>query len=186
MKNMFLALFTLTILFFGVRVFAACPCQIDCSPCPCPASPCAQPCQTTCCDPCECVSPCNPCCNCEEWLDCNYLTDYFCRMCFNDCQKAAALNAIERFKCCTQCLRAKGYQCELKCECRAYRRALRDLDCDMKNIITRCQRPDYRCVRREIKDKVKCCHSCLIWPFKLCKCCNNCCGCGCNCDCGCK
>lgn len=174
MKKMLVSLFTLAALIIGARVYAdCCPCQAN--PC-CTDSPCATPCP----------APCNPCCDCccEKWLNCRCLEDYFCRMCFNECQKAEALCAIERFKCCTKCLRLKNCKCESKRECRAYRKALRNLDCDMKKIITRCQKDDYKCVRREVKDQVKCCHSCLIWPFKLCKC--NCdCGCACNNGCGC-
>ncbi len=160
MKKTLVALFTLIALSIGIQTSqAACPCD-PCNPCadPCPACPVA--------DSCNC---------CESWLECKCLEDYFCKIGLNDCQKAEALKAIERFKCKTECLRAKGCKCETKCECRDYRKALRDLDCDMKKIITKCQKADYKCVRKEVKDKVKCCHHCLINPFKRCKC-----------DCGCK
>lgn len=160
------ALLTLVALIISAKMtFAACPCQII-DPC-CPYAKSAPGCECSC-SPCKC---------CEDWVDCKCLEDYFCSVGLNECQKCAARKAIEKFKYVTQCL-AKNCKCETKCECRYYRRALRDLDCKMKNIITKCQKPDYNCVRREIKDKVKCCHKCLIWPFKLCKC-----DCGCNCCC---
>lgn len=174
MKKMLMSLVTLMTLIVGARVFAACSCN-PCQ-CPCPEAPC-------------CAAPCNSCCDCccEKWLGCNCLNDYFCRIGLNDCQKADALCAIEKFKNFTKCQRAKGCKCETKCECRDYRKALRNLDCDMKKIITKCQKDDYNCVKSEVKDQVRCCHKCLIWPFKLCKCCDcNCgCACGCGCDCGC-
>lgn len=153
MKKALVALFTFVALSFGMQSFAACPC-----------------CQT---DPCPCVKPCEPCCCqpcCEDWLNCAMVENYFCKIGLNECQKNQARIAIEQFKCATQCLRANGCNCETKCECRAYRKALKNLDCSMKNIITACQKSDYKCVKSEIKDKVKCCHKCLINPFKRCKC----------------
>lgn len=162
---MLVSLFTLVALAIGIQVsYAACTCN-----------PCAQPCDPcySSCDPCGCACPCGCCC--EKWLNCKCLEDYFCRIGLNECQKCEARKAVEEFKCCTKCICANGCKCESKCECREYRRALRDLDCKMKNIITRCQKPDYKYVRREVKDQVKCCHKCLIWPFKRCTCCD--CGC---------
>lgn len=152
MKKTLVVLFTLLALSIGIQVTFAecCPCQKQ--------------------NTCDCGCLCEPCNCCEGWLDCKCLEDYFCRIGLDACQKAQALKAIEDFKCCTQCLRAKGYQCESKCDCRTYRQALRDLDCKMKNIISQCQKNDYRFVRSEIKDKVKCCHKCLINPFYRCKC----------------
>lgn len=182
MKKTLVSLFTLIALAIGIQAsFAACPCQTCPDPCPCakPCDPCAAPCNpcATPCDPCnkcDCGCPCKSCCDCnccENWLNCKCLEDYFCQIGLNACQRAQALNAIEEFKCATQCIRANGCKCESKCDCRCYRKALRDLDCKMKNIITKCQKPDYKCVRKEIKDQVKCCHHCLINPFKRCKCC---------------
>lgn len=160
MKKTIVALFTLFTIVFGTQTsFAACPCQTQTNPCPC-ATP----------DPCDCGCPCEPCNCCEAWLQCKCLDDYFCKIGLNDCQKCEALKAIEQFKCDTQCLRGKDCKCESKCDCRAYRKALRDLDCKMKNIITKCQKSDYKCVRKDIKSQVKCCHKCLINPFKRCKC----------------
>lgn len=149
MKKTLVALFTMIALSIGAQVFAACPCQ-TCDPCP---------------KPCECTTPC-----CESWLDCQKVNEYFCKIGLNECQKAEALNAIEKFRCKTQNMRCDGCKCESKCECRAYRKAIRALDCDMKAIITKCQKADYKCVKKEIKDQVKCCHHCLINPFARCKC----------------
>ena len=147
MKKLLVSLFALIALAITTQAtFAACPCE---KPCPCACS--QQPC-------------------CEDWLCPQAVDDYFCKLGLNDCQKAEALMAIEQFKCDTQCQRANGCNCESKCECRQYRKALRDLDCKMKQIITACQKSDYKCVKHEIKDKVKCCHKCLINPFKRCKC----------------
>lgn len=158
MKKTLVAVFTLVALLIGVKSFAACSCN-----------PCSKPCDT-------CVKPCNPCdcCKqpcCEGWLCADKVEDYFCRIGLSECQKCEARKAIEEFKCQTQCIRAKDCKCESKGDCRAYRKALRDLDCKMKLIITRCQNDDYKCVRKDIKDKVRCCHKCLINPFKRCKCC---------------
>lgn len=167
MKRTLVTLFTLFALAIGIQATsAACPCQ-------------TQPVMSNCC-------PCTtPCCNacCEDWLNCECVEDYLCRIGLNECQKAEARCAIEQFKCDTQCIRAKGCMCENKCECRAYKKALRNLDCKMKQIITLCQKEDYKCVKHEIKDKVKCCHKCLINPFHRCKCCNSGCSCGCACPC---
>lgn len=161
MKKVLVGLFTLIAMSIGMASFAACPCQ--------------QPCNS-------CCNSCVPCC--EDWLNCACVEDYFCRIGLNECQKAQARCAIEQFKCATACIRGKGCQCESKCECREYKKALRDLDCKMKQIITCCQKDDYKCVKNEVKDKVKCCHKCLINPFHRCKCCD--CGnpCGCACPCG--
>lgn len=161
MKKMLVGLFTLIAMSIGMASFAACPCQQPCNSC--------------------CNSCCNPCC--EDWLNCVCVEDYLCRIGLNECQKAEARCAIEQFKCATACTRSKGCQCESKCECREYKKALRDLDCKMKQIITQCQKDDYKCVKSEIKDKVKCCHKCLINPFHRCKCCDAGCKCGCACPC---
>lgn len=160
MRKMLISFFALVAIVLNLQVsFAACHCTTSCAPY----------------SACGCCCPYEPCECCEGWLDCKCLEDYFCRIGLNECQKCEARQAAEIFKCKTQCLRAKGCQCETKHECRCYRNALRDLDCKMKNIITRCQKPDYKCVRKEVKSKVKCCHKCLINPFKRCKC-----------DCGCS
>lgn len=149
MKKTLVALFTMIALAFGAQVFAACPCQ-SCDPCQ---------------KPCECTKPC-----CESWLDCQKVAEYFCKIGLNECQKAEAMAAIDKFRCKTQDMRCAGCKCESKCECRVYRKALKALDCDMKSIITKCQKADYKCVKKEIKDQVKCCHHCLINPFARCKC----------------
>lgn len=168
MKKTLVALFTLVALSIGIQAsFAACPCSTPYNPCY--------------------AAPCTPCCDCccEDWLNCVCVEDYLCRIGLNECQKAEARCAVEQFKCDTQCLRAKDCKCESKCECRTYKKAVRDLDCKMKQIITQCQKDDYKCVRKEIKDTVKCCHKCLINPFYRCKCGCGCCGCACPCKCGC-
>ena len=170
MKKTLVALFTMIALSIGVQAsFAACPCQNSCDPCVTPCNPCAKPC-----DPC--AKPCKPCettmqtpC-CEEWLSCAKLDEYFCKIGLSDCQKADALKAVEEFKCATACMRANGCDCESKCDCRTYRKALRTLDCSMKQIITKCQKSDYKSVKKEVKNQVKCCHHCLINPFSRCKC----------------
>lgn len=161
MKKVLVGLFTLIAMSIGMATFAACPCQ--------------QPCNS-------CCNTCAPCC--EDWLNCVCVEDYLCRIGLNECQKAQARYAIEQFKCDTACTRAKGCQCESKCECREYKKALRDLDCKMKQIITCCQKDDYKVVKNDIKDKVKCCHKCLINPFHRCKTCDTGCNCGCACPCG--
>ncbi len=174
MKKTLLALFAVVAIAVGVQAsFAACPCQTSSNPCPCakpaPCDPCAKPC-----DPCAKPAPCDPCaCNepcCEDWLCPQVVEDYFCRIGLSECQKDEARKAIEEFKCSTSDLRGNGCKCESKCDCRAYRKALRDLDCKMKTLITKCQKSDYKCVRSEVKGKVKCCHKCLINPFSRCKC----------------
>jgi hypothetical protein len=146
MKKLLVALFTLVALSFGAQSFAACPCQTD-------PGPCAKSSTT-----------------CDDILSCTNVEDYFCKIGLNECQKDQARIAVNKFKCDTQCLTSNACNCENKCECRAYRKALRNLDCAMKNIITKCQKADYKCVKHEIKDQVKCCHKCLINPFSRCKC----------------
>lgn len=145
MKRMLIFMGVMVAMLVGVQTFAACPCE---KPCPCSMN---QPC-------------------CEDWLCPQAVENYFCRIGLNECQQDEAAMAIEQFKCKTQCERAKGCACENKCECRAYRKALKDLDCKMKQIITSCQKSNYKCVKHDIKDKVKCCHKCLINPFSHCKC----------------
>lgn len=159
MKKILVSLFTLfTLAFVSAQIsFAACPyknCQVLPFGCTC--------------------SPCCDCC-CEDWLNCLCFEDYFCYMRLSECQKCEARKAIEEFKCCTQCLRAKNCKCESKRECRQYRKALRKLDCKMRNITTSCQKYDYKCVRKEIKDKIEYCHKCFIWPFYIYKNNYNCC-----------
>lgn len=146
MKKMSVSFFILIALIFNLQAsFAKCPCAKSCN-------------------------PCKSCTCCESWLSCHYLEDYFCRVGLNECQKCEARRAVEEFKCETQSIRTKGCRCESKQECRCYRKSLRNLDCKMKNIITPCQKADYKVVRKEIKSKVKCCHKCLINPFKRCRC----------------
>lgn len=177
MKKSLTALFTLIALTICIpKVFAECPCQTPqpCCPsttsCPCQAAqPCAPPCQS-----CQC--PCEGC-KAETWLCPQSLEAYFCRMGFTDCQKCSARQAVEEFKCAVKCL---PKCCESKCDCRAYRKALKTLDCKMKNIITQCQKKEYKCVKNEVKSQVKCCHKCLIWP-SFCKC-----GCPSSCACPCQ
>lgn len=192
MKKTLIAIYTLIALAIGIQAtLADCPFQTWPNQCNCDPCMMSNPCGYAC--PCtngatppiiynpgdddtcyqqeqyNCKQCCNPCC--ENWLNCPNVENYFCRMGLNECQKAKARCAIEQFKFKTQCLRNKcNCTCESKCECRQYRKALRDLDCQMKNIITRCQKSDYNCVRYDVKCKVKCYHHCLIWPFYLCKC----------------
>lgn len=148
MKRTLVTLFTLIALAIGTQASQAACCS--CQP------------QT---DSCACMQPC-----CEDFLCPEKVEDYFCKIGLNECQKDQARIAICQFIADTECLRANGYKCESKCECRAYRKALKTLDCAMKNIITTCQKADYKCVKNEVKDKVKCCHKCLINPFTRCKC----------------
>lgn len=150
MKKRLVCLLTLIALAIGVQTSqAACPCKIIQVTCPCSCA-----CTTT----------------CEDFLCPQTMENYFCKIGLNECQKDQARIAVCQFQTETACLRANGYKCESKCECRAYRKALRNLDCKMKNIITNCQKADYKCVKVEVKDQVKCCHKCLINPFKQCKC----------------
>ena len=146
MKKMLASLCTLIALSIGIQASqAACPCQAQ--------------------DPCPCVTK-----SCEDFLCPQQMEDLFCKIGLNECQKVQARIAVSQFMSDTECLRSTGYKCESKCECRAYRKALKTLDCSMKNIITKCQKADYKCARNEVKDQVKCCHKCLINPFKRCKC----------------
>lgn len=142
MRKTLVALGLFTLLTLCVQAtFAACPCArsstlLFCrdvqrlaeasNPCPCP---------------CDCAK--EPCC--EDWLNCKCVEDYFCRIGLSECQsrsqKSYRTIQMRQFK----CLRVKRCNCESKCECREYRRALKDLDCKMKNLITKCQKSDYRC-----------------------------------------
>jgi hypothetical protein len=159
MKKTLIALFAIATL-VAQNAFAACPCQKK-------ANPCNNPCQ-------ERVNPCQTNrCTGEDWLTQANLEDYFTRMNLDDTQRCEALAAIERFREKTANLSNATGSCASKCECRAYRHALKDLDCDMKNILTSCQRGDYRSVRREVKNQVKCNYKCLINPFTRCASCNN-------------
>lgn len=159
MKKTLIGLFAIaTLLVQGV--YAACPCQREANPCKTPS-------------PCE--KKINPCqsnrCTGADWLTQTNLEDYFSRMNLDDSQRCEAMNAIENFKDKTEGL--SSGECASKCDCRAYRHALKDLDCDMKRILTSCQRSDYRSVRREVKNQVKCTHKCLINPFTRCASCNS-------------
>jgi len=146
MKKTLVMLFTLIAMSIGIQASqAACPCQTQ--------------------NPCPCVKI-----GCEDFLCPQSMEVNFCKMGLNECQKDQARIAVAQFIADTSCIRANGFKCESKCECRAYRKALKTLDCSMKNIITKCQKADYKCVRNEVKDQIKCCHKCLINPFKLCKC----------------
>lgn len=139
----------------GQSSFANCPCQ---QTEPQPACPC-QTCEPTC--------PCQPCC--EGWLNPQKVEEYFCRIGFSDCQKEEARNLIEQFKCDTKGL--SGGVCASKCDCRKYRKELRNLDYNMRKLLTQCQKSNYKTVRCEVKSQVKCCHKCLIWPSRAPKCC---------------
>lgn len=153
----------MTLVFSAQTSFADKPCSIS-NPCneSCPvATPIPVPC------PCETVTPCAPsCCNkcCEDWL-CR-LETYYCRIGLSECQKDQARRAVAQFLCDTKCLNLGC--CESKCECKQYKRELQNLNCEMKKIITKCQYHDYKCVRDEVKSQVKCCHKCIIWPFRFC------------------
>lgn len=203
MKKTLVLFGILATMLFGVQTFAACPCAQPSCPCqaacpaPCPvAAPCCPTCNNS---PCTCPSSCCNKCSCEDWI-CR-MEELFCKIGLNECQKEQARRAIAQFQCDTKCLNlcstgcgctcGSGCNCgcgnkcccESKCDCRQYKRELKNLDCEMKKIITKCQKSDYKCVKSEVKDQVKCCHKCLIWPFSLCKCC---CDNGCNCGCGCS
>lgn len=175
MKKTLLGIVTLVALAIGVNSYAACPCdpcEKPCDPCAKACEPCEKPCEP--CNPCKSCEPCDPCacttgCG-EDWLCSSSLQEYFCQMGFTECQKQEAMNAIEEFKCKTECIRANDCKCETKCDCRTYRKALRDLDCQMKQIITKCQKDEYKDVKKAVKDQVKCAHKCLINPFNSCKC----------------
>jgi len=163
MKKTLIGLFALlTVL--AQSSFAGCPCQRDINPCdmrdPCPkVSPCTTP------DPCE----MNKLSGCTDWLTQTSLEGYFNRMNLDQAQKCEAMNAIENFMEKTENINIGD--CATKCDCRNYRHALKDLDCDMKNIITSCQKSDYRAVRKEVKNQVKCCYKCSINPFTRCTSC---------------
>lgn len=150
MKRTLFTLLALIALSIGTQVsFAACPCNKIV-------------------EPCSCSCPTMPCC--EDWLCPIAVEDAFCKIGLNECQKYEARKAVDEFVCKTQCVREDGCECESKCECRIYKKALRELDCKMKNILTKCQESDYKCVKNDIMEKVKCCHKCLINPFHRCKC----------------
>lgn len=156
MKKILITLFSLFVMSIGIQASKAdCPCQTESGD--------ACPCVTA--EPCKCHTD-----YCEDWLCPQALEDYFCRLGLSECQKDEARNAVGEFKCKTQAIRDKSCKCESKCECRTYKKALIGLDCKMQTIITKCQKDDYKCVRKEIKDKVKCCHKCFINPFHRCKC----------------
>lgn len=153
MKKMLVALGILTtMLICAPTSFAACPCE---NPCPCAEATCPPSCDK---------------CTCDDWV--NKMEEYYCRVGLSECQKIEARRAMAQFLCDTKCLTLNNCTCpkESKCDCRQYKRELKKLDCEMKKIITKCQKEDYKCVKNEIKDQVKCCHKCLIFPFSLCKC----------------
>lgn len=151
MRKKIIGIFTIITLSAGIQVANAdCPYQID---------PCYSSNLSNCC-----LDPC-----CEDWLCPQKLENYFCQINLNECQKSQARNAVLQFTCNTQCLRNKRCKCESKRDCRNYRKALRNLDCNMKNIMTKCQKSDYKYVRKEVKNQVSCCHHCLINPFVWCQ-----------------
>ena len=165
MKKTLLGLFAVVTL-LAQSSFAACPLQRNANPCDTP-----NPCQRE-------ESPCdtpNPCktdrCTGEDWLTQENIEDYFSRMNLDSAQRCQAMNALQAFQSKTSGL-ASG-ECASKCDCRAYRHALKQLDCDMKRIITSCQNEGYRSVRRDVKNHVKCTHKCLINPFTRCASCED-------------
>lgn len=156
MKKTLIGLFALaTLLVQGA--YAACPCQRELNPCDSPCEKRINPCQT------------NKCTG-EDWLTTTNLEEYAARMDLNESQRCEAMNAIEKFKDKTEGL--SSGECASKCDCRAYRHALKELDCDMKKIITSCQKNDYNSVKKEVKNQVKCTHKCLINPFTRCASCD--------------
>lgn len=159
MKKSLVGLFALLTL-VAQNAFAACPCSQESNPCDTPA-------------PCE--KQFNPCetnkCTGEDWLSQSNIEEYFSRMNLDQAQRCEAMNAIENFRDKTEML--SSGECATKCDCRAYRHALKDLDCEMKKIITACQKSDYRSVRNDVKAHVRCTHKCLINPFTRCASCNN-------------
>lgn len=178
----------MTVILTAQTTFAACECNQTSSSCqcpittscPCPACPIENSCQcpittyTPCCNNCN---NCNNCC-CETWL--SKMEDYYCRVGLSECQKCLARRVMAQFLCDTQCLRNCCGPCnESACDCRQYKRELRNLDYEMKKIVTDCQKSNYNCVKNEVKDQVRCCHKCLMWPFSIsfgcCHCCNTCC-----------
>lgn len=166
MKKVFLFLTFITLFFIGTQVtFAQCQCTpcVQSAPCACNPSP-----YQTCCYSC-----------CEAWLNCQCIENYLCQLGLSECKKCDARNMVERFKCETNCLRCKGYKCESKCDCRKYRKELCNLDYEIKKLLCGCQKDKYKCIRNEIKDQVRCCHRCLIWPISF----GGCCKCSCNCCC---
>ncbi|MBQ9688305.1 hypothetical protein IJV79_01570 [bacterium] len=168
MKKSLVALFAIATL-LGQSAFAACPCP--------KANPCDTPCEKVkpCDDPCEKPDKCdvNKLSNCENWLTQASLENYYCRLNLSQAQRCEATNAIEKFKSKTMTISSNG-ECESKCDCKRYRLALKELDCDMKNIITDCQKSEYKAVKSEVKDQVKCCHKCLVNPFTRCASCDTC------------
>lgn len=156
----------LTIILGTPVAFAACPINGQ-------VNPLVETCPT-----CPVATPCNNCGNknpggydncCEDWL--NNIEGYFCRIGLSECQKCEARKAINRFLCNSKCLDPCNCGCkESKCACREYKKALKQLDCEMKEIISKCQKDDYKGIRKEIKKQVNCCHECLTWPFSKCAC----------------
>ncbi len=178
MKKSLIALFAVVALTITTQsAFAGCPCNKTISPCDKKVSPCEQklnPCEKA--DPCEKVDPCeaNREMSCEGWLTRASLDDYFVRMNLNDSQVCEAMSAVENFKSKTKNFRNSNGECETKCDCRMYRQALKELDCDMKKIISQCQKEQYKEIKAEVKSQVKCCHKCLINPFNRCASCDEC------------
>lgn len=154
MKRQLIALLSMVTFAIGTQYgFAACPISDD--------NPCDNSCES---ESCKEKKGC-----CEDWLYTTNLEEYFCKMNLSDNQKSEAIRAIEEFKDSTQSMRNSDCTCSSKEECREYRRALRTLDNQMKNIITKCQKNDYKAIRKEVKDQVKLCHHCLIGPSPKCK-----------------
>ncbi|MBP7211397.1 hypothetical protein KBA27_01030 [bacterium] len=152
--------------------FATCPCQQPAPSCPCQQQEATPPAPVT--TPCEDVSKAdNPCPCGENWLDDQKVEEYFNKMGFSDCQKDSAKKLIEEFRCNTKGM--NGGECENKCECRQYRKELRNLDYEMRKLLTQCQKDNYKDVRKDVKSHVKCSHNCLIWPSmqKKCSKCDN-------------
>lgn len=159
MKKTLVALFAIMTLSAG-GVFASCPCQKP-NPCETP-----NPCQ-------ERVKPCEKQrCEGVDWLTMENLEDYAQRMNLDDEQKCEAMKAIEKFQAKTAGLTNARGECASKCECKTYKKALHELDCDMKQILTSCQMEDYRSVKREVKNNVKCNYKCFSNPFARCASCD--------------
>lgn len=162
MKKTFVALFALTAL-LAQSAFATCPCQKNLNPCDKPT-----PCQE------ERVKPCEKQkCEGVDWLTMENLADYAQRMNLDENQKCEAMNAINKFRAKTEGLENAMGDCASKCECRAYKKALHELDCDMKQILTSCQMDGYRSVKRDVKNNVRCNYKCFSNPFARCASCDS-------------
>ena len=159
MKKSLVALFAIISLSANV-VFAACPCQKP-NPCETP-----NPCQ-------EKVKPCErQRCEDVDWLTMENLENYAEKMNLDEQQKCEAMEAIKSFQAKTEDLTNARGECASKCECKAYKKALHELDCDMKRILTSCQMEGYRSVKRDVKNNVRCNYKCFSNPFARCASCN--------------